>query len=583
MGGLAGTAAKLLASLDLDTKPFERGAKRAGVVLGGMEKRFGKIGGIAQKGIGNLATNLTRIGVIAAGAIAVAVKSGIQSLADLERVTNATGAVIESTGGKAGVTAGQVRALAESLESVTTADDKLIQSGENMLLTFTNIGSDIFPQATKSMVDLAIAMAEGDVENANFQASAKQIGKALQDPVRGMTALRKSGVSFSKEQEALIKKLVESGDVMGAQQVILKELEVEFGKAGQAAGKGFGGDMRKLDDAFEDSRMALATGFLPVIRKVADKLSTELVKPEVQRQIREFGDTLAGAFDKVLEIGGKLPWGQIGDSLKLAGQGAKAVFDAFAGMPAWVQTAVLTGWGLNKLSGGALTSLLGEGIKVTFSQFAARGATPANPVYVQGAGVGGAGGATGGGVSGLVGGAIVGAVFTQAAFDATTIFSGFKDIFDAGDKQDPQAVVDAIDRVTDAVVLLPPPVKALMDAYTSFASQQLQALERPPAPQGMSPDERQKLSDLSRKADKQRTAVEKAKSAIDWSKRATDHARTAITSTESRNADRIVRALYATRATVNVNMSQTTIRYGSGQVADWRWRAPKIPAGEFGT
>lgn len=325
-----------------------------------MERRFGKIGGMAQQGVKNAAANLTRLGVIAGGAIALAVRGGIQSLAELERANQQTGAVIESTGGKAGVTAAQVRELAESLESVTTADDKAIQSGENLLLTFTGIGKDIFPQATKAMVDMSIAMAQGDVASADFKATAIQVGKALNDPIRGATALRRVGVQLTEQQEKQIKKFVESGDVMKAQQIILAELEREFGKAGAAAGEGFGGDLRRLDDAFEDTRMALATGFLPVIRKVSDWLTKKLMDPNVQADIRKFGDTLAGAFDRILEVGKNIPWSQIGDSLKLAGAGAKAVFDAFTMLPPWVQQAVITGWGLNKLTGGALGSIVGE-------------------------------------------------------------------------------------------------------------------------------------------------------------------------------------------------------------------------------
>ena len=65
MGGLAGTAAKLLASLDLDTKPFERGAKRVDGSIKKMEGRFGKLGSIAAKGAARAATSLAAAGAVA--------------------------------------------------------------------------------------------------------------------------------------------------------------------------------------------------------------------------------------------------------------------------------------------------------------------------------------------------------------------------------------------------------------------------------------------------------------------------------------------------------------------------------------
>ncbi len=391
--GIAGTAAKLLASLDLDTRPFEAGAKRAGAAMDRMGDRGYRIGARIGTGLNTAAKNLARIGVVAAGALTLAVKSGIQSLADLERANQQTGAVIESTGGKAGVTAQKVRELAEAQERLTTVDDKVVQAGENMLLTFTNIGSDVFPAATKAIVDMGVAMNGGSVEGLDLSKTAIQVGKALNDPIKGVTALRKVGVQLTEQQEKQIKKFIKSGDIMSAQKIILQELTTEFGKAGEAAGEGFGGDMRRFDDALEDSRMALATGFLPVIRKVADKLTTFLADPKVQQGIRDFGDTLAGAFDRLLEVGGKLPWAQIGDSLRIAGAGAKTLLDAFVNLPPWIQTAVLTGWGLNKLTGGALGGIVGE-----LGKGLIKGVLGINAgvVNVKGAVVNGGGGVPGG-------------------------------------------------------------------------------------------------------------------------------------------------------------------------------------------
>ena len=389
--GLASTAAKLLASLELDTRPFEAGARRAGAAIGGMEQRFSRIGGIAKQGLATAATNITRIGVVAGGFLALQVRQGIQSLLDLERVTNATAAVIESTGGVAGQTAEEIRALSQRLEELTTADDKAIQSGANMLLTFTNIGEKTFPRATEAVVDLAIAMAEGDVENANFSQTAIQVGKALNDPIRGITALRRVGVAFTTQQEKMIKRLVEAGKVEKAQAIILRELEKEFGKAGDAAGQGAGADMRRFQDAVEDAQQALATGFLPIMSRVATALKTELAKPETIKTIRELGDGLADAFDQVLEVGGRIPWAQIGDAFKLMGTGAKALLTAFTSLPPWVQTAVLTGWGLNKLSGGALSKI---GIELLAGKggLFSRGGTPATPMFTKEVGLGGGGG-----------------------------------------------------------------------------------------------------------------------------------------------------------------------------------------------
>ena len=122
-----------------------------------------------------------------------------------------TNAVLKSTGGVAGVTAQQVDELANSLLRKTGIDDEAIQSAENMLLTFTNVRNvvgdqgNIFDQATTAALDMSTAM------GTDLQSAALRVGKALQDPIRGSTALRRVGVLLTKQQEAQIATLVKNG------------------------------------------------------------------------------------------------------------------------------------------------------------------------------------------------------------------------------------------------------------------------------------------------------------------------------------------------------------------------------------
>jgi hypothetical protein len=415
----AADTARLIASLELQNK-LGPGISSALKDVGKLETRLGRIGQHAQRGVQNAAANLTRLGVVAGGLLATQVYAGVKSLEELERVTNATEGVIKSTGSAAGVTAKEIRDMAQALEDVTTADDKVIQGGQNLLLTFTNIGEDVFPKATKSMVDLGIAMAQGDVANADFKASAIQIGKALNDPIKGITALTRVGVSFTEQQKAQIKAMVEAGDVAGAQTIILQELEREFGNAGKAAGQGFGADMRRFQDAVEGAQQALARGLLPLISRVSKELQTRLSDPAVLRGIEEFGEGLADGFDQALVVARQIPWTTIGDAMKLAGQGAKAALGFFTSLPPWVQTAVITGWGLNKLTGGALGGIIGELgkglVKGVLGMNAGVVNARAGVVNVAG-GIGGAGAAGAAGAGGKAAGAlgVVSKVFIAGA------------------------------------------------------------------------------------------------------------------------------------------------------------------------
>jgi hypothetical protein len=355
---LADTAA-LVASLELKDK-FSKNVDKFNASVGGMEQRvstFGRIGNQVSSGLGTAAHNLQNIALVGVGVIGAAVAGGIRSLEELENVTAATNAVIKSTGGTAGITAKQVRDLAEQFEGLNaTMDDKVIQSAENVLLTFTSIGKDAFPQALEAALNLNQALGGGPE---GLQGTIIQVGKALQDPIRGITALRRVGVNFTKAQEAQIKALVEANDLYGAQQLILKELATEFGGQFAAAGTTATAKFAKLKDTIEDSQMALATAFLPVLVKVSDKLTTFLSDPATIAGIQEFGGTLADAFDSIVELAGNLPWDSIANAFEIMGTGSKALLEAFTSLPPWVQTAVLTGWGLNKLTGGALTGIAG--------------------------------------------------------------------------------------------------------------------------------------------------------------------------------------------------------------------------------
>ncbi len=325
--------------------------------IGSVQKKLGGLEATGRKAMSGLTTALTRVGVAAGVTLVGALALGVRSLGDLQRTMNQTDAVITSTGGAAGVTAKEVRDLAQALEGVTTVDDKVIQDGQNMLLTFTGIGKKVFPQATEATLNLALAMAKGDASNVDMKASAIQVGKALQDPIKGVTALRKVGVAFTDQQRDQIKALVKSGDTLGAQKIILAELAKEFGKAGEAAGTGFEADMRRVQDAGEDATQALAKGFMPVLARAASWLSKKLADPAVLKAIEELGQGLADMADGALSFV-EQNWDTITSAFKTVKDTAGAIVSIFMGLPDWVKTAIVTGWGLNKLTGGALSGVV---------------------------------------------------------------------------------------------------------------------------------------------------------------------------------------------------------------------------------
>lgn len=81
------------------------------------------------------------------------------------------------------------------MQSVTTYGDETVIEAQALLLTFTKIGKETFPQALESTLNVATAM------GTDLKSAALQVGKALNDPVLGMTALSRSGIQFTEDQK----------------------------------------------------------------------------------------------------------------------------------------------------------------------------------------------------------------------------------------------------------------------------------------------------------------------------------------------------------------------------------------------
>jgi phage-related protein len=239
------------------------------------------------------------IAAAAAGAVAFGVAS-VKAFEDSQNKIAQTNAVLKSTGQIAGVTADEVTKLATALEKQTKFSDEDVRSVENLLLTFTSIGKDIFPQATKTVLDMATALGE-DTSSASIQ-----LGKALQDPVLGITALRRVGVNFTEDQKNVIQKLVETGQKAEAQKLILKELNTEFGGSAEAAGGTLAGSLAKLKNQFNNVQEAiggiLATVAVPFLTKIMEWFNgiggvdgvLKLLREELDRLKPYFG-VIAGA------------------------------------------------------------------------------------------------------------------------------------------------------------------------------------------------------------------------------------------------------------------------------------------------
>lgn len=161
-------------------------------------------------------------------------------------------ATLKSTGETAGRTFEQLKQQASDLQKVTLFGDETTEQAQALLLTFTEIREEVFDETVPLIQDVATAMATAKSEAVDLKGATIQIGKALNDPVKGVSALAEVGVSFTYQQREMIKALVEGGNKAEAQRVILAELRKEFGGSAEAAAKAGTGGLAQLSNKIGD-------------------------------------------------------------------------------------------------------------------------------------------------------------------------------------------------------------------------------------------------------------------------------------------------------------------------------------------
>lgn len=194
---------------------------------------------------------------------------GLDEVKDYQAGLAQLEAGIKSTGGTAGLTAPEMEKLASAVQKYSGQTDDSIVRAEGFLLTFDKVrdrvgqGNDVFTRATRASADLA-ARGFGSAES-----GALQLGKALQDPVQGLTALRRSGISFTQQQQDQIKAMVKVGDVAGYQKIILAEVEKQVGGSAKAYGETLPGQIDRSRRAFEDLSQEVLGKSAPAIEAAA--------------------------------------------------------------------------------------------------------------------------------------------------------------------------------------------------------------------------------------------------------------------------------------------------------------------------
>ena len=246
------------------TKATEKGASATDKLSDGFRNAStstaafsGPLNGLSGR-LSFIATGLNRVGVrgLAVGVsfitLAAAIGKSLRVFSDYETQMFKLEAIVKSTGMTAGFSAKSLDDMAVQMARDTLASASEMREAQGVLLTFKTVQGDIFRNAISLTQDLGAVMGTTAVSGA------KQLGKALEDPSRNLTALTRAGVSFTQAESDKIKQLQFSGDLLAAQTIIIEKLSDQVGGAGK------GGGLAGATDLLSDNFTLLAERFAEV-------------------------------------------------------------------------------------------------------------------------------------------------------------------------------------------------------------------------------------------------------------------------------------------------------------------------------
>ena len=201
------------------------------------------------------------------------VKESVEKFHELEQAAAQVRAGLASTKGVAGLTFQDVEESAKSLASKIKYSRSEILAMQSILLTFPSITKESFTPASEIIADLSTRLGQ------DLKSSAIQVGKALQDPIKGVTALRRVGINFNEQQTQMIKNMVLSGHTAQAQAAIMKELRTEVGGSARAAAAAdplfsFNKSMEDFSKNIGEAATSILETLSPVLNTIGDKFNS---------------------------------------------------------------------------------------------------------------------------------------------------------------------------------------------------------------------------------------------------------------------------------------------------------------------
>jgi len=268
----------MIVTLHANTTKYASGLRRA-------SKDTLTFGKVAQTGFKMGAAALLSVGVALAKVIPNLAQMGAESrkadiqlkfmLENMQGISKATDDTIV-----------RMAKYADRVSKATGIDDESIKAVQRKILVFKTLRltadtlGGTFDRTTKAAIDLASA-GFGDAE-----ANAIKLGRVLEDPIKNMNALSRAGITFTNAEKDKIRKLVESGQLLKAQDMILKSIENRVGGLAEKSATPF----EKMVQQFNEMGDTIGEAMLPYLEDMNDEIAKWLGSPQGKEDLKDIVD-----------------------------------------------------------------------------------------------------------------------------------------------------------------------------------------------------------------------------------------------------------------------------------------------------
>lgn len=300
--------AAITTKLTLNTSNFVAGIDRSKKATAGLKSTMSSLGSGIGTAFSGIAKSVGALGIAETGAAAaiggIAYKLigiGEEGLKAENRIKNVV-KTMGLFGDQSDEVADRLIKVADATELATGVDGDLIMASQAKLATFKELAKTAgttggaFDRATQASLDMA-AVFGGDASN-----YAVQLGKALEDPEKGLESLKRTGALTTSQIKEISQEFAQTGNRAKAFDQVLRAIETQVGGSANATASGMTKIKVSVGQMLEEIGKPMAEVFSEFAGDAA-KMTPQIIESlsSLAPKIREIGYTITAALAEALQ------------------------------------------------------------------------------------------------------------------------------------------------------------------------------------------------------------------------------------------------------------------------------------------